>query len=145
MPTDFALDCRGTARALPDAMAASAVVTPPAEPRAVRHLSRRSARSRGHAVRVVEQGHAAGAVVEVKAPKANNPLYRAFQALRDLGVQIVHAEVSAMSDFTVQRFHLLESDGRSLEPGRLSEVLAALSRARPLALSDRMQGAAICA
>jgi hypothetical protein len=93
----------------------------------------------------VEQGHAAGAVIEVMAPKANNPLYRAFRALRDLGVQIVHAEVSAMSDFTVQRFHLLESDGRSLEPGRLSEVLAALSRARPLALSDRMQGAAICA
>ena len=127
-------------------MAVSAVMTStPAEPRAVRRLRRRSARSRGHAVRVVEQGHAAGAVIEVKAPRANNPLYRAFRALRDLGVQIVHAEVSAMSDFTVQRFHLVECDGRSLEPGRLSEVLAALSRARPLALSDRIQGAAACA
>jgi hypothetical protein len=130
-------------------MAASAVVTTPtsqaAVPGGARRMRRKAPRKSGHAVRVVEAGSGARAVVEVKAPKANNPLYRAFRALRDLGVQIVHAEVSAVSDVMIQRFHLVEGDGRSLEPGRLSEVLIALSRARPLALSDSMQGATLCA
>ena len=115
-------------------MAANATVTStPQAPRVNRRVRRKSARRSGPAVRVVE--NALQAVVEVKAPKANNPLYRAFRALRDLGVQIVHAEVSAVSDVMIQRFHLVECDGRSLEPRRLSEVLAALSHARPLTLS----------
>jgi hypothetical protein len=56
-------------------------------------------------------------------------------------VQIVHAEVKAMSDRMVQRLYLIDSDGSSLGPSRLSEVLAALGRARPLGHSDRLQGA----
>jgi hypothetical protein len=92
-------------------------------------------------VRVVEADKGNRSVVELSSTKANNPLYRAFRALRALGVSIVHAEVRAASDRMVQRLYLMESDGRSLEPSRLTEVLVALDRARPLGLSDRLQGA----
>jgi hypothetical protein len=77
-------------------------------------------------------------VVELRCPKADNPLYRAFRALRALGVQIVHAEVRAVSDRMIQRLYLMENDGSSLGPSRLSEVLAALGP-RPMGLADRMQ------
>ncbi len=93
-------------------------------------------------VRLLEADKTNRSVVELSSPKADNPLYRAFRALRALGVQIVHAEVRAASDRMVQRLYLMESDGRSLEPGRLTEVLVALGRARSLGLAERMQGAA---
>ena len=93
-------------------------------------------------VRLLECGNGKRSVVELSCPKADNPLYRAFRALRDLGVQIVHAEVKAVSDQMIQRLYLMENDGSALAPSRLSEVLLALSRARPAALADRLQGAA---
>lgn len=89
-------------------------------------------------VRVLEADKGNRSVVELSCPKADNPLYRAFRALRALGVQIVHAEVKAASDRMIQRLYLMENDGTSLGPSRLSEVLLALSRARPLGLSDRL-------
>src|SRR5262249_1818054 len=129
-------------------MSASAVVTSsaPQQPTS-RRARRRTPRRRGPGVRVLEATAGSKSVVEVTAPKADNPLYRAFRALRALGVQIVHAEVRAVSDGMIQRFHLLECDGRSLNPDRLSEVLVALSSgsARPLRLSDRLARAPLCA
>jgi hypothetical protein len=100
-----------------------------------------SRRGEDHAdgVRVLRAGKDNRSVVELSCPKADNPLYRAFRALRALGVQIVHAEVWAVSDRMIQRLYLMEDDGSSLEPSRLSEVLAALGRARPVGLSDRFQ------
>jgi hypothetical protein len=92
-------------------------------------------------VRFVEDDKGNQAVVELSSPKADNPLYRAFSALRAVGVSIVHAEVRAASDRMVQRLYLMESDGRSLEPQRLIEVLAALGRGRGLGLADRLHGA----
>jgi UTP:GlnB (protein PII) uridylyltransferase len=90
----------------------------------------------GAAIRLLERSADAHAVVEVTCPKTDNPLYRAFSALRALGVQIVHAEVRAVRDRMVQRLYLMESDGRSLAPNRLTEALVALGRARHLALSE---------
>jgi hypothetical protein len=100
-----------------------------------------SQRGEDHAesVRVLEADKGNRSVVELSCPKADNPLYRAFRALRALGVQIVHAEVKAVSDRMVQRLYLIESDGSSLGPSRLSEVLAALGRARPMGIADRLQ------
>jgi hypothetical protein len=89
-------------------------------------------------VRVLQADKGNRSVVELSCPKADNPLYRAFRALRALGVQIVHAEVKAASDRMIQRLYLMEDDGSSLGPSRLSEVLLALSRARSLGLSDRL-------
>ncbi|HVW26897.1 MAG TPA: hypothetical protein VHC69_16130 [Polyangiaceae bacterium] len=86
-------------------------------------------------VRLLEAGKGNRSVVELSCPKADNPLYRAFSALRALGVQIVHAEVK-VSDRMVQRLYLMENDGSSLGPSRLSEVLVALSRARPLGIAN---------
>jgi len=80
-------------------------------------------------------------VVEVICPRADNPLYRAFSTLRALGVQIVHAEVRAVRDRMIQRLYLMESDGRTLEPSRLTEALSALGRARHLGLSGSFQAA----
>ncbi|HEX4334997.1 MAG TPA: hypothetical protein VH062_03735 [Polyangiaceae bacterium] len=92
-------------------------------------------------MRLVEADKSNRAIVEVSGPKADNPLYRAFRALHSLGVSIVHAEVRAVSDRMIQRLYLTESDGRTLEPGRLTEVLMALGRARPLGIADHLQTA----
>ncbi len=92
-------------------------------------------------VRLLEAQKGSRSVVEVSSPKADNPLYRAFRALRALGVQIVHAEVRAVSDRMIQRLYLMEGDGSSLEPSRLSEVLVALGRARHLGLAENLEGA----
>jgi UTP:GlnB (protein PII) uridylyltransferase len=114
--------------------------------------TRRSSRSRsprrdqsGPGVRVLETGAGTRAIVEVTCAKADNPLYRAFSVLRALGVQIVHAEVRAVRDRMIQRLYLQESDGRSLEPSRLTEALVALGRARPLRLSESAQMPSLCA
>jgi hypothetical protein len=92
-------------------------------------------------VRILEAQKGSRSVVELSSPKADNPLYRAFRALRALGVQIVHAEVRAVSDRMIQRLYLMEGDGSSLEPSRLSEVLVALGRARHLGLAENLEGA----
>jgi UTP:GlnB (protein PII) uridylyltransferase len=99
----------------------------------------------GAGVRLLETGTGTRAVVEVTCSKADNPLYRAFSALRALGVQIVHAEVRAVRDRMIQRLYLMESDGRSLEPNRLTEALVALGRARPLGLSEALPARSLCA
>src|SRR5260221_5689123 len=77
-------------------------------------------------VRLLSSGDSRS-VVELTSPVANNPLYRAFRALRALGVQIVHAEVRALGGCMIQKLHLLECDGSALGTSRLSEVLVALS------------------
>jgi hypothetical protein len=96
-------------------------------------------------VRLVEAGAGRRCVVEVSCSKADNPLYRAFRALRALDVQIIHAEVQAFSDRVVQRLHLAESDGGALDPRRLGEALAALGMARPLAFAQLGQAQPLCA
>ena len=92
-------------------------------------------------VRLLEAQKGSRSVIELSSPKADNPLYRAFRALRALGVQIVHAEVRAVSDRMIQRLYLMEGDGSSLEPSRLSEVMVALGRARHLGLAENLEGA----
>jgi len=81
-------------------------------------------------VELVEAGNGRRSVVELTTPVADNPLYRAFVALRSLGVQIVHAEVRKAKDSVTQRLHLVENDGSALGLDRLSDVIATLSRAQ---------------
>jgi hypothetical protein len=80
-------------------------------------------------VRVVEARTDGAYVVEVEAPKSSNPLVRAFRALTEIGVRLVHTEVRVATDSVVQRFHLLEPDESPLSPPRLMLALTALATA----------------
>lgn len=80
-------------------------------------------------VRVVEARTNGAYVVEVQGPRSNNPLVRAFRALSDIGVRMVHTEVHVAPDSVVQRLHLLEPDESPLTPPRLLLALTALAAA----------------
>lgn len=80
-------------------------------------------------VRVVEAKTDGAYVVEVQAPRSNNPLARAFRALSEIGVRLVHTEVHVAPDTVVQRLHLLEPDESPLTHRRLLLALTVLAAA----------------
>jgi hypothetical protein len=80
-------------------------------------------------VRVIDARNDGACVVEVRAPRADNPLSRAYRALAAIGVRLVHTEVRVAPDALVQRLHLLEPDDSPLSPRRLVMALAALAAA----------------
>lgn len=68
-------------------------------------------------------------VVQIVAPMGKNPLVVAFMALRNLGIEIVHARVLAKGGNLIQQFQLSLSDGSALSGGRLRDALDALRAA----------------
>jgi hypothetical protein len=78
-------------------------------------------------VRVVEARNDGAYVVEVQAPRADNPLSTAYRALSAIGVRLVHTEVHVAPDSLVQRLHLLEPDNSQLSRRRLFAALTALA------------------
>jgi hypothetical protein len=94
-------------------------------------------------VRLLEGGPGQRAVVEMTSPVANNPIYRAYRALRALRVQIMHTEVRAMTGRLVQKLHLAERDGRALDERRISDVLNALRKSRSGGLEESDPPAAV--
>lgn len=65
-------------------------------------------------------------MVELTSAMVENVLYEVYRTLRAIGVQIVHATVRRRGDQLVQRFALIETDGRALTDRRLRESLSAI-------------------
>jgi hypothetical protein len=89
--------------------------------------------SRRTNVRLVETGNGRGPVVELTSSLADNPIYRTYRSLRDLGVQVVHAEIRPVRDGVVQKLHLTLCDGSALDQRHLSDVLTTLNGRMSLA------------
>ncbi len=85
---------------------------------------------------VSEAGIARGLVVAVTGPSAENPVYRAFRALRAIGIQIAHARVRLERGAMVQVLQLTEANEGSLAPYRVPQVLAVLRDACGLPASS---------
>lgn len=78
-------------------------------------------------VRVVsEPTTARGLMVTVTGPSADNPVHRAFRALRAIGIQIAHARVRRDLGATVQVLQLTEANEGTPASHRVPEVLAVL-------------------
>ncbi|HEX4474609.1 MAG TPA: hypothetical protein VH142_06005 [Polyangiaceae bacterium] len=91
-------------------------------------------------VRIVKFVVGGASVLEVRTPMKENAMLDAFRALRGEGLQLAKTEVRPLNGDVVQRLHLLENDGASLTPKRLSAarraVLAACRARRPKLSSD---------
>ena len=65
--------------------------------------------------------------MEMTSPIARNVLYRAYGALRAIGVQVLHTRLRMTGDDAVETLHLAEFGDASLNQSRVSEVLAVLN------------------
>jgi len=66
-------------------------------------------------------------VVEMTSPIARNVLYRAFRALRAIGVQVLHTRLRMRGGDAVETLRLAEFGDASLDQRRIFEVLAVLN------------------
>lgn len=65
-------------------------------------------------------------VVEMTSPIARNVLYRAYGALRAIGVQVLHTRLRMCGGDAVETLHLAEFGDARLDQSRVFEVLAVL-------------------
>ncbi len=86
-------------------------------------------------VRIVKFVESGASVLEVRTPIKQNAMLDAFRALRGEGLQLAKTQVRPLNGDVVQRLYVLEHDGASLTPKRLSAarraVLAACRPRRP--------------
>ena len=66
-------------------------------------------------------------VVEMTSPIARNVLYRAYGALRAIGVQVLHTRLRMRGENAIETLHLAEVGDASLDQGRVFKVLAVLN------------------
>jgi hypothetical protein len=85
--------------------------------------------ARPPSVRPLGAGTGGDFVVEMTSPIARNVLYRAYQALFAIGVQILHTRLRMKAGDAVQTLYLSEFGDTSLDRRRVFEVLTVLNDA----------------